>query len=154
MTRKNTRKTVNKVFEPAALREIYVTRHDLVRLESLIAAARRDSDADAPYLDRLESSLAQTMSVDSRAVPPDVVTMNSRVELEEPETGAIRFFTLVFPQDADPAAGRISVLAPLGTALLGAVIGDRTEWQAGSALRSMRLRAIPYQPEAAGDLSL
>jgi regulator of nucleoside diphosphate kinase len=154
MSRKKIRKITNTVFDEKSLREIYVTRFDLSRLESLIAAARRGGAADAPYLDRLEESLAQTTSVDSRAVPPDVVTMNSRIVLEDPATGALSEFTLVFPQDADPAAGRVSVLAPLGTALLGAVIGDTIEWPAGTQVRRMRLTSIPYQPEAAGDLGV
>jgi regulator of nucleoside diphosphate kinase len=154
MTEKKIRKVLNKAFDPEALREIYVTRLDLARLESLIAAARRDGATDAPYLERLENSLAQTTSVDSVAVPPNVVTMNSRVELEDPETGETQTWTLTFPQDADPATGRISVLAPLGTALLGAVIGDWIEWQAGKARRRLRLAGIPFQPEAAGEMTL
>lgn len=135
-------------------RNIYITQHDLDRLEELIAVARKADTLDMDYLDRLDEALLAKTSIGSRAVPSDVITMNSRVRLTDPLTGQTQDYTLVFPADADAAAGRISVLAPLGTAMLGASAGQTIEWEAGGSTRRLRVEAILYQPEAAGDFHL
>ena len=135
-------------------RSIYITQHDLDRLEELIAVARKADTLDMDYLDRLDDALLAKTSIGSRAVPPDVITMNSRVRLGDPLTGQAQVYTLVFPADADAAAGRISVLAPLGTAMLGAACGQAIEWVAGGSTRRLRVEEILYQPEAAGDFHL
>ena len=80
--------------------------------------------------------------------------MNSRVALVDPQSGQEHRYSLVFPADANAAEGRISVLAPLGTALLGASRGQTVEWSAGGNLRRLRIEEILYQPEAAGDYHL
>jgi regulator of nucleoside diphosphate kinase len=135
-------------------RNIYITRQDLGRLDELIVVARRADTLDLEYLDRLEDALLTKTGVDPRTVPPDVITMNSRARLADPLTGQGQEYTLVFPAAADAAAGRISVLAPLGTAMLGAAVGQTIEWTAGGSTRRLRVEAIPYQPEAAGDFHL
>lgn len=135
-------------------RNIYITQHDLDRLEELIAVARKADTLDMDYLDRLDEALLAKTSIGSRAVPADVITMNSRVRLADPLTGQTQDYTLVFPADADAAAGRISVLAPLGTAMLGATRTQIIEWEAGGSTRRLRVEDILYQPEAAGDFHL
>lgn len=135
-------------------RSIYITQHDLDRLDELIAVARRADTLDMEYLDKLEDALLSKTSLDSRTVPPDVITMNSRALLADPLTGQAQEYTLVFPAAADAAAGRISVLAPLGTAMLGAAVGQTVEWVAGGNTRKLRVESVPYQPEAAGDFHL
>ena len=87
-------------------------------------------------------------------MPADVVTMNSTVDCIDDISGDTHPVTLVYPRDADAAAGRVSVLAPVGSALLGLSVGQQIDWQApgGRALR-LRVVAIRYQPEAAGDLN-
>lgn len=135
-------------------RNIFITQHDLDRLEELIAVARRTDKVDMDYLDRLDDALVSKTSVAGRAVPEDVVTMNSRVALIDPESGQEHEYSLVFPADANAAEGKISVLAPLGTALLGASRGQTVEWSAGGNLRRLRIEEILYQPEAAGDYHL
>lgn len=137
-----------------AVHEIYVSRVDLARLQQLIANARRTSDMDADYLDQLEAKLERAEEIAPRAVPVDIVTMNSRVELRDEESGALHAYALVFPEDADPAQDRISVLAPLGAALLGARLGERIAWQVPGGEKRMQVERIPYQPEAAGDYHL
>ncbi|MFP5505767.1 MAG: GreA/GreB family elongation factor [Gammaproteobacteria bacterium] len=135
-------------------RNIYITQRDLDRLDELIAVARRADTLDLEYLDRLEDALLTKDGVDPRTVPPDVITMNSRARLADPLTGLAQEYTLVFPADADAAAGRISVLAPLGTAMLGATVGQTVEWVSGGNTRKLLVDAILYQPEAAGDFHL
>ena len=135
-------------------KSIYITQHDLDRLDELISVARRADTLDMEYLDRLEDALLSKTSLDSHSVPPDVITMNSRARLADPLTGQAQEYTLVFPVAADAAVGKISVLAPLGTAMLGAAVGQVIEWMAGGSIRKLRVDAIAYQPEAAGDFHL
>ena len=87
-------------------------------------------------------------------IPPDVVTMNSRLRLLDLDSGKEMLFTLVFPSDADSDQGRISILAPLGTAVLGFRRGDTFEWRMPGRVRRLRVEEVLYQPEAAGDYHL
>jgi len=98
----------------------------------------------------LESELERADVVDARHVPPDVVTMNSRVVFEDASSGRRTEVTIVFPQDADLARGRISVLAPVGTALLGLAEGDSIVWPfPDGSSRCLRVVEVTFQPEAA-----
>jgi regulator of nucleoside diphosphate kinase len=108
---------------------------------------------DRPYLQSLAAELDRATVIESSAVPPDVVTMNSRVRLRDRTNSWT--VTLVFPQDADPEDDRISVLAPLGAALLGCRCGCSFSFRVPSGdVRSCDVLNILYQPEAAGDLDL
>ena len=84
-------------------------------------------------------------------MPADVVTMNSTVRLAFAE-GRERELTLVYPREADGRADRVSVLSPVGSAMLGLHVGDAIAWPAPGGAIELRVRAIAYQPEAAGDL--
>jgi regulator of nucleoside diphosphate kinase len=84
-------------------------------------------------------------------MPPDVVTISSRVRVREPATGEAFVYTLVLPLEADFERGRISVLAPLGIAILGQRVGDMVEVRAPGGVRRLRIENVLYQPEAAGD---
>lgn len=90
--------------------------------------------------------------VNSHAVSADVVTMNSRVDIVLDDSATGQQFTLCYPLDADATLGFISVLSPVGAALLGLRVGDTARWQMpdGQA-RTAKVAAIPFQPEAAGD---
>lgn len=87
-------------------------------------------------------------------VPKGVVTMNSKVRIRDLESDERQTYTLVFPKDADITEGRMSVMAPLGTALLGARTGDVVEVKAPVGARRIKLERVLYQPEAAGDYHL
>jgi regulator of nucleoside diphosphate kinase len=98
---------------------------------------------------RLAAELNKAVVVDSRLVPPDVVTMNSRVLFEDVSTGERRAVTIVFPQQANAARGSISVLAPVGTALLGLAVGQSIVWPFPDGVtHCLRVLRIIYQPEA------
>ena len=103
---------------------------------------------------QLVSELDRADVVDADDVPPDVVTMNSRVVFEDVTTGRTTEVTIVFPHDADVQRGKISVLAPVGTALLGLAKGDSIVWPfPDGSSRCLRVLAVTFQPEAQGSLA-
>ena len=118
-------------------RSILVTDTDLALLRRL--RARED----------LEAELDNAEVVPSGRVPPDVVTMNSRVRFEDVASGESREITIVFPEDADASLGKVSVLAPVGTALLGLAEGQTISWPfPDGTSRQLRVVEITFQPEA------
>ena len=124
--------------------DIHVTREDLQRLERLLAASKRTANVDA-----LAAELGRAIMIPPDALRADTATMNSRVRFRDLVTGEESEITLVYPLDADVANGRISVLEPVGSALLGLSAGQIIEWRmpAGGA-RRLRLEAVLHQPEA------
>jgi regulator of nucleoside diphosphate kinase len=135
-------------------RKIYITELDKMRLEELIEVAEAVDGRHRQNLEALADELDKAEVVPSREVPPDVVTMNSKVVLRDIDTSEEMTYSLVFPRDANLEAGAISVLAPVGTAILGYAVGDVIEWPVPSGIRRIRIERILYQPEAAGDLHL
>ena len=99
--------------------------------------------------ERLADELDNAEVVDSRRIPPNVATMNSRLRFEDQATGETREVTIVFPQDADAANGKVSVLAPVGTALLGLAENQSIVWPfPDGSKRCLRVLEVIYQPEA------
>lgn len=129
---------------------ITITRLDLQRLERLL-----DSLEDyGPAAEALETELTRAQVVGHDEVPAGVVTMNSRVHCREESSGKDYHLTLVYPQDAGPE-GTVSILAPVGCALLGLTVGQHIDWPGpGGKLLKLTLLDIEYQPEAAGDFEL
>lgn len=133
-------------------RGFFVTSFDTSRLKELIAVARAfGSDENAAHLDVLETALANSKVVEPVAVPRDVITMNSRIELRRLPSAEPLIVTLVFPSDADADEGNQSILSPLGTALLGRRVGDTVEVDFGNSGSRFEVAELLYQPEAAGD---
>lgn len=126
-----------------------ITTFDLERIQSVIDTA---FERDREVADALDSELSRALIVAPSEVSPNVVTMNSRVVYESMSTGDAHEVTLVYPTRSNAADGRISVLAPLGAALLGLSVGDEIHWPV-SADRQLhvKVRQVLYQPEAAGD---
>ncbi|MHB8791299.1 MAG: nucleoside diphosphate kinase regulator [Desulfobulbaceae bacterium] len=137
-----------------AARKLYITDFDKSRLEELIAVAEEFGGQDRKDLESLAEELENAEVVSPKNVPADVVTMNSKVVLRDLGTSEEMTYILVFPSDADIDAGAISVLAPVGTAILGYAKGDVVEWPVPSGVRRIRIEDILYQPEAAGDYHL
>ncbi len=135
-------------------RKIFITEFDKKRLEELIDVAEEFGGHDRRDLEALADELAKSEVVSSEDVPPEVVTMNSKVLLRDMETSEDMTYDLVFPKDANVDAGAISILAPIGTAILGYAEGDAIDWPVPSGVRRIRIEEIIYQPEAAGDLHL
>ncbi|MFB3819624.1 MAG: nucleoside diphosphate kinase regulator [Candidatus Methylomirabilales bacterium] len=134
-------------------RTIYISDADNERLERLVFGPRRWRHPwdvrDQEYLQALEAELERAHIVPAAEIPADVVTMHSRVQVTDLDGGTTRNLTLVFPAEADAAQGKISVLAPLGTALLGSRAGDTVEWPVPGGRRRFRIEAVLHQPDAA-----
>lgn len=122
---------------------------DADRLRRLIAARRAGSPQDLDYLETLEEELDNAEIVEPDALPADVVTMNSEVKLKDLDSKEVLVYRLIFPHQ--PRTGNtISVLAPIGTALLGYRVGDVIEWPVPKGIRRLKVLKVLYQPEAAG----
>jgi regulator of nucleoside diphosphate kinase len=106
---------------------------------------------EAVLLSDLEARIRQATLLDPADVPPDLVTMNSRVLLGELDTGRQVILSLVFPSCANPRRGKLSVLTPLGSVLLGARTGQTLTYLISGTMAAVIVKSILYQPEAAGD---
>ncbi len=133
---------------------IIITRMDANKLGDLIVEARNMGYRGSTYLNDLAAELDRALLVEPKDIPTDVITMNSRVELLDQDRGEKMEYTLVFPEDADVKEGKISVLAPIGTAMLGYRVGDEFEWHTPGGPCHLRVEKILYQPEASGDYHL
>jgi len=130
---------------------IFITELDYDRLTGLIDRTRERNGTDREYLNKLEAELDRAEIVEAKDIPPDVITMRSKVRLKDLVSGESTTYSLVFPTEANFADGKISVLAPIGTAILGYRKGDTIEWPVPSGLRRLKVEEILYQPESAGD---
>jgi regulator of nucleoside diphosphate kinase len=132
-------------------REIYITRRDIQRLRSIIEIYNGN---DAPYVERLEEELDRAKIVDSRDIPSDVVTMNSIVRIKDMDSGDEKTLILVFPGKKDATEKAVSMLAPIGTALIGYREGDSIEWEVPAGKKRLQITEIIYQPERLGNYDL
>lgn len=128
---------------------LYVTERDRATLFRLITS-RQPANQDVKSLVDLKGELERAVVVRPEEVPPSVVTIGSRVRLRDLDSGALGEYTLVLPGSADIRQGNVSVLAPVGTALLGQQEGDVVEWVVPVGRKRFRIEAVLYQPEAAG----
>ena len=123
---------------------IYLTQADLDRLFDLVETYSAGPGADR--LQQFERELVRAVVVPRDEIPADIVTMNSRVVFEDETTGERREITLVYPKQADIASGKVSVLVPVGTALLGVRIGQSIDWELpNGAKHRYKVVAIPFQ---------
>lgn len=131
---------------------------DWERLKAMITGLRTSFPAmNDPYerfLNGLEQRLDSARTISRNDVDPDLVTMNSSVRIRCLDTNRRRILKLVYESEADALGGKISVLAGLGAALLGARVGDVVSWSSRSGVRRVRIERLLFQPEAAGELDL
>ncbi|MFO7707170.1 MAG: nucleoside diphosphate kinase regulator [Desulfobacterales bacterium] len=131
---------------------IKVSSLDFERIEALLDSLPPNS---FPEADLLAAELDRAQKLDPQKMPADVVTMNSKVRFAVEPSGKEYELTLVYPKAIDGAAGKISILAPVGSALLGLSVGQEIEWPApGGNIVRVRIIDILYQPERAGDFHL
>lgn len=136
-------------------RTIHITAIDRERLLNLINKEREFGTAkNKDFLKDLEQELNRANIEASELIPADIITMNSKVLLKDLEFGDEITYTLVYPEDADLFEDKISVLAPVGTALLGFREGDVVDWKVPDGIVKLKVEKILYQPEAAGDYDL
>ncbi len=130
-------------------KNIVISQPDCERLQRLIDSSKKFRHRDTEHLVALEQELERATIVNPGEIAHDVVTMNSRVRVRDLGDGREFMYQIVFPGNADVAKNRISVLAPIGTGLLGYSAGTTVEWRVPSGVRRLRILAVEYQPEAA-----
>jgi regulator of nucleoside diphosphate kinase len=133
-----------------ARRKIIITETDFEQLQALLDSEFAAAIGPSEYLDDLRAELDRAEIVRPEDVPHNVVTMNSTVVLRDVDTKERETYTLVFPDAADIANDRLSVLAPVGTAILGERIGDVVRWRVPQGWRRLKVERVIYQPEREG----
>lgn len=131
-----------------------VSWFDRMRLAGLIKLMREKNPEEKPALDALKEKLERARIIKPEEVPPSLVTMNSEVILSDLDSGERVTLEVVFPAAADPTAGQVSVLSPIGLALFGRSEGAEVEWPVPGGTRRLRLTKVSFQPEAAGIYNL
>jgi regulator of nucleoside diphosphate kinase len=135
-------------------RQIFITEKDRERLQKLINEAKEFHSGSEIYLKNLEQELNRAKLIAPEKIPHNVVTMNSKVLLKDLDTGEKMVYTLVYPAEANLMEDKISVLAPVGTAIIGLREKDAIDWKIPDGLVRLEVEKILYQPEAAGDFDL
>lgn len=131
-------------------RNLYITEQDMLRLEGILSSFMPKNENEKNNIELLKKYLDHFNVVTPEEIPNDVVTMNTKLHLKDVDTGEILIFTLVFPSAADISKNRISVLAPIGSAVLGCRTGEVVVWKVPSRIRKLKIEKVLYQPEAAG----
>ncbi|MDR0204658.1 MAG: nucleoside diphosphate kinase regulator [Delftia acidovorans] len=126
---------------------IILSSLDLERIEALL-----DKQPAFPGREALEAELDRADVLEPKEMPPNVVTMNSTVRFTLLESGKTNTLTLVYPKEMDGSSDKVSVFAPVGIALLGLSVGDQSRMAGPSGQVTVRVDAIEFQPESAGEL--
>ena len=140
--------------------QILITDSDCRRLKTLIRDNWLNRREDVGDLNRLKYEIKRAHVVKSTEVPKNVVTMNSRVRVRDLDSGDAVVFSLVYPSSPSAAGSdhlaemTVSVLAPIGTAVLGYRVGDTIEWDVPAGVRRLKVEDVLFQPEAAGRYDL
>jgi len=130
--------------------QLTVSSLDLRRLEQILDSL--SVEARATHASLIEE-LERAQIVEPGEVPPTAVTMNSTVRFRTEPDGKEFERTLVYPGNADGSVEKVSVLAPIGSAMLGLAVGDSIDWPAPrGGTMTVRIMEILYQPEASGQL--
>ena len=131
---------------------IYLTDKDYNRLLQVVQSQRQKNGLFV--VAALSQELKRAKVVSAKEIPADVITMNSRVRLKEMKSAAELDIDIVYPKDADVGKRKVSVLAPVGTAVLGCKVGDEVKWPVAQGMVTYKVEELIYQPEAAGDFNL
>jgi len=127
---------------------IYISNVDAHRIRKLLENAHRVDPKTRGYMEKLEAELNRAKIVPHEKLPEDVISVNSEVELEDLSDGERLRYTLVFPEEADPAEGKISILAPLGTGMLGYKKGDTFEWETPGGKMKWKVLEVTHRPQS------
>lgn len=146
---------LNEWESPVVIDTLILSSNDIQRLEPLLNRVELGHDDSLPdHLAALADRVGLCRESTSAAVPADVVTMNSRVRLRDLGSDEEVEYELVFPKDAEAGEGKISVLAPVGAALLGARVGQVIDVSTPRQARRLLVHALEFQPEAVGRYDL
>ncbi len=128
---------------------IYVTKKDLQRIMHIL------SFQNAEDFENLEMELERAKIISDEEVPPDLITMNSKVKFLNVQDNKEMTITIVYPSDANFIDGKVSILASLGSALIGLKVGQQIDWEfPNGKIKTLLIKEILYQPEANGDWHL
>jgi regulator of nucleoside diphosphate kinase len=133
---------------------IQITDLDYNRLNGMIVSMRKNNQKEYNDLLFLESELERAKRTTPRKITSEFVTMNSVIEVLDCDTNKAMEIKLVYPRDANFKLGRISVLSPLGSALLGYSVGSEISYNVPTGMKKMKISRIIYQPEANGEFAL
>ncbi len=136
------------------MKSICITSTDMERLESLLDFVRPTNEIDLANLERLEEELCRANIVEPEDIPLNVVTINSKVWLREIDSDREITFILVFPLEASRSEHKISILAPIGSAVIGRQIGDIIKWKAPGGIKRAIIRKMLCWSEISGEFRL
>lgn len=125
---------------------IYISRDDHSKLRLLLAAALHANGSSA--LHQLREELDRAAVLDPAAFPADIVALESTVQYEDLGTGELEEYTITFPERANVEQKRLSILAPIGTALIGCRVGDTVNWSTPGGIRQLKVRRVTPCPPA------
>ncbi len=126
---------------------VLITDTDVRQLRQMLAHVV-PNERDVPQWRALEEEIERARIVPTDQIPPDVVTMQSRVRIVDMRTGEQLVYQIVYPHEANYAEKKISVLAPIGTAVLGYRAGTEIDWTVPSGTRRLRIEAVEHQPKS------
>lgn len=135
--------------ELAVSTDIYITNIDRDRIKKILDKMSESNQSPDESVKKLGGELGRAIIVDSQQVPREVITMNSKALLQLNDEDIE--VSLVYPEDADLSAMKLSIFSPIGTAILGYKEGSTVEWEVPSGTSKIHIKKILYQPEAAGD---
>ena len=135
-------------------RKIIITEQDHTRLSNLLIMLKSQKKFETGYLKALEKELLRAVKIDSKKIEPDVVTMNTELEILDLDNLAKMKIRLVYPEDANIRKGQISVISPLGSALIGYKSGTSLSYSTPKGQKKIRIISILNQPEAKGNYYL
>ncbi len=127
---------------------IRLTRPDAERLSLMAEALKSQSRRIQKQLHALDELMRMARLMESSDTPGNVVTLDSRIRIEDIHSGTSKEIELVFPEEADPPAGRLSVLSAIGCAVLGRAVGDAVVVETERGNLQLRIAALVFQPEA------
>ena len=130
---------------------IKITELDFIRLSKLVGASRSDKNIELKNINALAQELKRAEKVDSKKITSEFVTMNSVVQVINESTNTLMTIKIVYPKEADFKKGNVSVLSPMGSALLGYKVGDSVQFDAPKGKVTIKIQQIDYQPEANGE---
>jgi len=134
--------------------QLQISNLDYQRLINLLQKIKTTMKDDLHNIETLEAEIEKAKRIEPRKMKTNVVTINSDVEVTDEDTGRLMKFKLVYPDEADFKTGKLSVLSPLGCALIGYSEGDVVEFRVPAGSKKVKIGKILYQPEAEGEFSL
>jgi regulator of nucleoside diphosphate kinase len=136
------------------MKNLIMSQLDASRIRQLVAHRNGNDAFSGSDVNKLLQEINQAKLVEPKKVPSDVITMNSIVKIKNVKLNKSFTIHLVYPSLANTKEGKISIFAPIATALLGYRQGDRIEWEIPAGKTELLIEEIIYQPESAGDYDL